>query len=65
MPKFNVELFKTLILNFWYIHSKLRKIGMFIHFQKCKFVCPNKVNLPPISQFSSFFIFCHVTIITR
>ena len=30
MPKFNLELFKTLILNFAYIHSKRRKLGMFI-----------------------------------
>ena len=34
MPKFNLELFKTLILNFAYIHSKRRKLGMFTLFQK-------------------------------
>ena len=35
MPKFSLELFKTLILNFEYIHSKRRKkLGMFILFQK-------------------------------
>ena len=28
------ELFKTLILNFLYIHSKRRKLGMFILFQE-------------------------------
>ena len=28
------ELFKTLILNFVYIHSKRRKLGMFILFQE-------------------------------
>ena len=36
MPKFNLESFKTLILNFMYIHSKRRKLGMFILFLKCK-----------------------------
>ena len=64
-PKFNLELFKTLILNFAYIHSKRRKIDMFILFQKCQFVCPNKINSPPIRQFSSVSIFGHVTIIKR
>ena len=34
MPKFNLELFKTLILNFVYIHSKRRKLSVFILFQK-------------------------------
>ena len=33
MPKFNLELFKTLILNFECIHSKRWKLGMFILFQ--------------------------------
>ena len=61
MPKFNLELFKTLILNFAYIHSKRRKLGMFILFRKCQFVYPNKVNSPPIRQFPSFSIFGHVT----
>ena len=46
MPKFNLELFKTLILNFAHIHSKRRKLGIFIFFQKCQFVYPNKVNSP-------------------
>ena len=36
MPKFNLESFKTLILNFVYLHSKRRKLGMFILFQKCQ-----------------------------
>ena len=52
-----------------YIHSKRRKLGMFIVFQKCQFVCPNKVNSPPFRQFSSFQIVghatCHVTLIKR
>ena len=43
---FNLELFKTLILNFAYIHSQTRKLGMFILFQQCHFVYPNKVNSP-------------------
>ena len=53
MAKLNLELFKTLILNFAYIHSKRRKLGMFILFQKCQFVYPNKVNSPPISFISN------------
>ena len=54
MSKFNLELFKTLILNFAYIHSKRRKLGMFVLFQKYQFVYPDKVNSPPIRQFPSF-----------
>ena len=52
-----------------YNHSKRGKLGMFIVFQKCHFVYPNKVNSPPIRQFLSFSIFghvtCHVTIFKR
>ena len=59
MPKFNLELFKTLILNFAYIHSKRRKLGMFIFFQKYQFVYRNKLNSRPIRQFPSFSIFGH------
>ena len=44
MPKFNLELFKTLTLNCAYIHSKRRELGMFILFQNYQFVYPNKVN---------------------
>ena len=65
MPKFNLELFKTLILNFAYTPSKRRKLGMFILFQKYQFVYGNKENPPPIYQFPSFSIFGHVTIINR
>ena len=36
MPKFNLESFKILILNFVYIHSKRRKLGVFILFLKCQ-----------------------------
>ena len=57
MPKFNLELFETLLLNFAYIHSKRRKFGMIIFFQKYQFVYRNKVN-SPISFIS---IFGHVT----
>ena len=66
MPKFNLELFKTIILNFAYIHSKTRKLGMFILFQQCHFVYPNKVNSPPIRQFPIFrHVTSHVSIIIR
>ena len=34
MPKFNLELFKTLNPNFAFIHSKRKKLGMFILYQK-------------------------------
>ena len=61
MPKYNLELFKTLILNFAHIHSERRKLGMFILFPKYQFIYPNKVNLPQIHQFPSFLIFGHVT----
>ena len=69
MPKFNLEIFKTRFLNFAYIHSKRRKLGTFILFQKCQFVYTNKINSPPIRQFRplSFFghAMCHVTVIKR
>ena len=69
MPKFNLELFKTLIFNFAYIHSKRRKLGMFILFQKRQFVYRKKGISPPIRQLPSFSIFghvsCHVIIIKR
>ena len=66
MPKFNLELFKTLILNFAHIHySKSRQLGMFILFQKCQFVYRNKVISPPIRQFPSLSIYGHVTLINR
>ena len=54
MPKFNLEFFKTLVLNFAYIHSKRRKLGMLILFQKCQCVYANKLNSPLIRQFPSF-----------
>ena len=42
MPKSNLELFKTLNLHFAYIHSKRRKLGMFILYQKCLFIFLSK-----------------------
>ena len=65
MPKINLELLKTLILNFAFIHSKRRKLGKLIHFQKCQFVYSNKVNSPPIGRFRTFSIVGHVTVIKR
>ena len=61
MPKFDLELFKTLIFNFAYIHSKRRKFGLFILFYKFQVVYPNKVNSLPIRQFPSFSISGHLT----
>ena len=56
LPKFNLELLKTLILNFAYIHSsKRRKLGAFIIFQKCN-LFPNKV-IKFATNSSIFFIF--------
>ena len=44
MPRFNLELFKPLILNFAYIHSKRGKLGMLkILFQKCQ-ICLSKLS---------------------
>ena len=37
-PNLILNCLKTLILNFAYIHSKRRKLGMFILCQKCQFV---------------------------
>ena len=67
MPKFNLELFKTLNPNFAFIHSKRKKLGMFILYQKHQFIYPYKINSSPIRQFPSFSTFgsCHVTIIKR
>ena len=57
----NLELFNTLILNFVYIRSKRRKLGVFIFYEKSQFIYPNKVNSPSIPQFPSVSIFGHVT----
>ena len=56
MPKFNLELFKTLILIFAYIYSKRRKLSIFILCQEYQFIYPNKVKLPPIRKFPGFSI---------
>ena len=55
MPIFYLELFKTLILNFGYINSKHRKLGMFILTEIP--IYQNKANSPPISQLPLFSIF--------
>ena len=54
-------LFKTLILNFAYIHSKRRKLGMFILFQKCQFVSKqsNFATNSPISFIFNFWSLDH------
>ena len=61
MPKFNLELSKNLIWNFAYIHSKRRKLDLFMFFQKYQFVSRKNVNSPQIRQFLSFLIFGHMT----
>ena len=56
--KFNLELFKTLVGNFAHIHSKSRKLGMFIFFPKMS-ICLSKQ-----SKFATkriYFIFFLVT----
>ena len=67
MHNFNLEIFKTLILNFAYVHSKRTKLGTFILFPKYQFVYTNKRNSPPIRQFPPLSIFghamCHLTVI--
>ena len=42
MPKFNFELLRTFILNFWYIHSKRRKKYICTRYLKRQFIYPNK-----------------------
>ena len=60
MPKFNLELFKTLISNFAYIHSKRRKLSMFTLFQKYQFAYRNKSELANNSPISFIFIILNV-----
>ena len=56
MPKFNLEFFKPLILNFAYIHSKRRKLGMFkILFRKCQICLPKQSKFATNSP--DFFLF--------
>ena len=51
MPKYNLELFKILILNFAYLRSKRGEKCMFTLYQKHQFISPL------IRQFLSFSIF--------
>ena len=51
MPKYNLELFKILILNFAYLRSKQGEKCMFTLYQKHQFISPL------IRQFLSFSIF--------
>ena len=66
---FNLGWFKTLMLTFAYIHSKRRKLDIFILYKKRQFTYTNKGNSPPMRKFPSFSIFghvtCHVTISKR
>ena len=55
MPKFYLELFETLLLEFVYIHSKRRKLGMFILFQKCQFFLSKQNRLDTNSPISFIF----------
>ena len=49
---------ENLILNFMYIHSKRRKLGTFILFQKCQFAYPFKQSkFATSSQISFIFNF--------
>ena len=45
MSEFNLELFKTLILNYAYIDSKRRETGMFTLYHQVFY--PNKSNSSP------------------
>ena len=64
MPIFYLELFKTLILNFGYINSKHRKLGMFI-------LTEIPIYLSKQGKFATNFLYfqflnhvtCHVSII--
>ena len=56
-PNFNLELFKTSILNFAYIHSKRRKLGMFILFQKFHFFLLKRSKFATNSLISFIFNF--------
>ena len=57
------------MLTFAYIHSKRRKLDIFMLYQKRQFIYTNKGNSPPMRKFPSFSIFghvtCHVTISER
>ena len=57
MPKFNLELFKTLILNFAYIYSKRRKLSMFILFKEMPICLSKQSNFTTNSPISFIFNF--------
>ena len=67
MPKFNLELFKNLILNFAYIHYKRRKLDMFVPFQKCQLFIQKKQIRQQFANFLhfQFLVTCRVTIVKR
>ena len=62
MPEFNLELFKTSILNFAYNHSKHRKK---VYPLSEKPIYLSKINSSPNRQLLSFSFLSHVTIIKR
>ena len=60
MPKFNFELLRNFILNFWCIHSKRRKKYICTRYLKPLFINPNKKNSCQLANFIPFQ--CKVTI---
>ena len=56
MPKSNLELFKTLILNFAYIHSK-RKKGMYVYLFSEMPICLSKQSKFPMHHFANYLYF--------
>ena len=49
MPKFNLELLKSLILNLGHTHFKRRRLGIFIVYQKCQYLSKESKS-PPTCQ---------------
>ena len=56
MPKFNLELLRTFIKNFWCIHSKRRKKYLRTRYLKRQFIYPNKVKSLQFCYLCSFSI---------
>ena len=56
MPKFNFELLRTFIKNFWCIHSKRRKKYLCTRYLKRQFIYPNKVKSLQFCYLYSFSI---------
>ena len=52
----NLELFKTLILNFAYIHSKRKKLCMFTFFSEMP-ICLSKQSKFPMNHFANYLHF--------